>query len=156
MARTDQRTNLIKGTATNDSATAGYVGEYVESVIGSTTLPLSGQYGDLTSITLTAGDWDVTAVCTFLRNSASYTTFDFIIGISTTSGNNSTGLVAGSNSQETQLSGTGFNFTQLALDVPSYRISVSGSLTVYLKAYPGSYSSGTPKGIGRLSARRVR
>ena len=54
----------IVGTATNDSATAGNVGEYVSSAV-TPAYPItltSTQYADVTSISLTAGDWDVTGM----------------------------------------------------------------------------------------------
>src|SRR4029077_4886616 len=51
----------LLGTATNDNATAGNVGEYIESVIpaGAAIAITSATNTNLTSISLTAGDWDV-------------------------------------------------------------------------------------------------
>lgn len=139
-----------KGTATNDSAATGYIGEYVESVVSAVSFPSTGAYGDLTSISLTAGDWDVAATISSTPNGATVTTV--IIGVSTTSGNSSTGLVFGSNAAYAALP----NATNDAAGfIVAYRISLSATTTVYFK-FRSSYSVATPKASGRLSARRVR
>jgi hypothetical protein len=138
----------IKGTTTNDNASSGVVGEYIESITAGTAVAASGTYGDVTSISLTAGDWDVTAINYF--NSGTAITIA-ITGISTTSGNSSTGLVAGSNQAIDVIGATTHDFTQV---VSSYRMSLSGTTTVYLKesaTYTGSFFC-----TARLSARRMR
>jgi len=64
------------GETTTGSATAGNVGEYIESIIasGSAVSLVSGTPKDLTTISLTAGDWDVTATIFYLfPASTSYT-----------------------------------------------------------------------------------
>jgi len=141
---------MAKGTTTNDSAAAGYIGEYIESVIDTAqNFPTSTQYGDLTSISLTAGDWDVTE--TFRASLNSSTCTDVSCGISVTSGNSTTGLVAGSNlfllAPPTASYGTNMGFT--------YRVSLASTTTVYFKIM-ATYSLGNPQARGRISARRVR
>lgn len=153
MARTDQRTNLIKGTATNDAATAGYIGEYIESVVGATNASGTGVWGDLTSISLTAGDWDITGIFYWHSNGATWTYVQS--GISTTSGDSSTGLVAGSNYLVGRWASSSTTPLVVPVAIPNYRISLAASTTVYLK-YNSIYSAGTPQALGRLSARRVR
>lgn len=141
----------VHGTNTNDAGAAAYVGEYVESVISSyTNFSTSTQYGDLTSISLTAGDWDVSLVGDCYGNSAAVTLVNF--GISITSGNSSTGLVNGSNSVYPAPPGTTGDSSGA---ISAYRMSLSGTTTVYFK-YRSSYSVATPQAVGRLSARRVR
>jgi hypothetical protein len=56
-----------KGTTTNDSASAGNVGEYIESNIASADAVslTSTTPANVTSISLTVGDWDVTADVTY-------------------------------------------------------------------------------------------
>lgn len=144
---------VISGTNTNDSAAAGKVGEYIESVVGATNAPTTGQFGDLTSISLTAGDWDVTGTIHFEMNGAS--TSGIQIGISSTSGNSSAGTVLGSS--RFNGSWTASALAPLTFDayVPSYRISLSGTTTYYLK-YLVTYTVATPQGQGRISARRIR
>jgi hypothetical protein len=138
---------MVVGTTTADSAPLGRIGQYIES-IGNTTTAASTTYGDMTSISLTPGDWDVTAVNYF--NSGTAITVA-ITGISTTSGNSSTGLVAGSNQAVDVRADSAHDWTQV---VPSYRMSLSATTTVYLKAsatYTGTFTCSF-----RLSARRVR
>jgi hypothetical protein len=139
------------GVATNSNASAGYVGEYIESVVGLTNFPATTNYGDLTSISLTAGDWDVTAVMTAIINAATFNGA-LAMGISVTSGNSTTGLVDGSN-RAWILAPTAV--TDSTGCIPAYRISIASTTTVYLKFRAG-FSAGTPRAQGRLSARRVR
>ena len=140
----------ILGVATNSSATAGNVGEYVESVVGATNYAATTQWGDLTSMSLTAGDWDVSLVVNSDPSGATMTVIQ--AGISTTSGNSSTGLVLGS-SYVQDLAPTAV--AQTSEVIPSYRMSLAGTTTIYAKI-AAVYSAGTPRVYGRLSARRVR
>jgi hypothetical protein len=76
----------VQGTNTNDSASSGYVGEYVASsvVSGSAVSLTSSTPTNMTSISLTAGDWDVTFQASYaLGASTSITTI--VSSISTTS-----------------------------------------------------------------------
>lgn len=141
----------LPGTATNDNASAGNVGQYIESVISiSANFPATGVWGDFTSISLTAGDWDVSAVMVHFPNGG--TQSDASTGISTTSGNSSTGLVFGSN----YINGpAGTAAADQTLTIPAYRMSLSGTTTVYFK-YMADFTVGTPKALGRISARRMR
>lgn len=142
----------IKGTTTNTNASTGYIGEYVESVVGNTNFPSSGVIGDLTSISLTAGDWDVTIVGDATRNGATWTVLDF--AITSTSGNSTTGRVVGSNWFE--ISGTfGAIFDTFDTSIANYRVSINSTTTYYYK-YMSIYSVATPTLRGRLSARRIR
>ncbi len=52
---------LISGTTTNDSAAAGFVGEYIFSTIptGSAVSLTTATPANITSIALTPGDWDI-------------------------------------------------------------------------------------------------
>ena len=54
-------TGAILGTTTNDNAAVGYIGEYVESNISSSSAVsfTTNVSKNITSISLTAGDWDV-------------------------------------------------------------------------------------------------
>jgi hypothetical protein len=153
IAFTSTSTQGIVGTTTNDSAATGNVGQYTESVISTpASAPTSAQWGDLTSISLTAGDWDVTAIATCILNGGTATVRPQV-GISTTSGNSATGLIDGSNWVWAPASPA--STANASAAVPSYRMSLSGTTTVYLKVQFG-YSAGTPQFQGRLSARRVR
>jgi hypothetical protein len=140
-----------KGTATNDDAAAGYIGEYIESSITSATnYPSTGTWGDLTSISLTAGDWDVSAM--IQQTTPGTMTGESRLGISTTSGNSATGLVIGKN-RLTHPNATATADT--GMSIMPYRLSLSGTTTVYFK-YFTEFSAGTPKAVGTIRARRVR
>lgn len=143
----------IKGTTTNDSATAGDVGEYVQSVVADVSVGTTAQYYDITSISLTAGDWDVTGIVIYIRNGASWTGKE--LGISQTTGNSGSGLVAGSSVAYSYTTATSTVDTHVTLSIPSYRISLSGNSTIYLKGNL-TYTAATPLHSGRLSARRIR
>lgn len=147
---TPGQTTGIVGTTTNNNVQAGSVGESVSSVQGAASVPTSGQYGDLTSISLTAGDWDVTGMVQFNANGATVTVI--IMGISTTSGNSSTGLTAGSAVSNGPPPVVTYDVN---LSVPPLRFSLSGTTTIYLK-YFSTYTVAVPLAAGRLSARRAR
>ncbi len=141
-------TSGIIGTTTNDSAAAGSVGEYIESVSSSgTNFPTSTNLGDLGNIVLTAGDWDISMNFNGVNAASSNVTL-MGAGIGTASGNSATGLVQGSNYFE-------LSFAPGTWTIAAFRVSITGSTTYYLK-YKATYSSGPPKGYGRISARRVR
>lgn len=142
--------NPVHGTNTNDSASAGYIGEYISSYQSITNFPTTGQYGDLTNISLTAGDWDVTVVAQAIANGATVTAMK--VGASVSSGNDSTGLVDGDN-LATLVNPT--TATDTGGAVPAIRFSLSTTTTVYYKFF-SAYSVATPRCRGRISARRVR
>jgi len=58
-------TSGIIGTTTNNNAAAGSVGELISStvLVGSAVSLTTGVSADITSISLTAGDWDVWGIC---------------------------------------------------------------------------------------------
>lgn len=138
----------IRGSATSDSAATGFVGEYVESVVGATSFPATTVIGDATSISLTAGDWDVSL---FAQVGIFSTGTRWIAAITTSPGNSATGWVDGSN----RLDAIFNSAVVITAGIPSYRMSLSGTTTVYFKMF-AEYASGSPTIRGRLSARRVR
>lgn len=140
-----------KGTITNDSANAGDIGEKISASIGATNFPTSGQWGDLTSISLTAGDWDVSLIGEITRAGSTFT--DGMVGISVTSGNSSTGLTAGVSRLYFDLTGITFLVFPICLSV--VRISLNSTTTVYFK-YFADYSAAVPTMTGGIFARRVR
>ena len=145
----------VAGTATNDSAATGNLGEYIESVTGIVAVNgTTGQYKDITSISLTAGDWDVSGVMQFEESGGSAITY-FGTGISVTAGNDATGLVQGSSFLNHQPN-SAVTVETIGIVIPSLRMSLAGTTTVYLKCYV-NYTIATPNTSGaRLSARRVR
>jgi hypothetical protein len=147
-------TQLIgKGTLTNDSAATSYIGEYLESIVSTfTSVPANAVIGDVTSLTLTGGDWDITGLVTTTAFGATVT--GWWMGLSITSGNSETGLVDGYNIATPLSPNAASNMTSC---IPKYRLSrVAGSTVVYLKIRM-VYSGGpVPKAAGSITARRVR
>lgn len=145
--------SVIQGTTTNDAAAAGTVGEYVDSYVTVTSAPTNSEWGDLTSISLTAGDWDVSGCAEWQSNGATWT--EVYTGISTTSGNSATGLSSGKTMVVGSWASTSSAIVQFSGCLPRTRISLSATTTVYLK-YLSVYSLGTPRALGYISARRIR
>lgn len=152
-----QRAGQLLGTNTNDSAATGFVGEYISSE--RTTNQAGGASGvwvDVhalgtgNGITLGAGDWDITGI---VSANGAITGTQFAIGISSTPGNSSTGLVTGVNYVETPTVPTAT--CNIMQTIPSWRVSISSPTTYYLKAFM-AYTVGTLNLRGRISARRMR
>lgn len=144
----------IVGTATNDSAATGRVGEYVTAVVllaGKISLT-NVTTANITTISLTAGDWDVGGSLSFLPTAG--TTLNFTAGGATQS-NATLGVqpdIAVVNAYGT----TGAaNAIAISYNVPEQRMSLSGTTTIYLVAQ-GSFSGSTLDGFGRIWARRRR
>jgi len=143
--------NSIAGTTTNDSATAGDVGEVVSSVSTSSNFPATTVYADDTTISLTAGDWLVSV--TYRLGLNANVLHEMIVGISTTAGNSAAGLVDGDNAVNYRWTPNTNDREFLA--IPSYRMSLASTTTVRLKR-AGIYSSTVPVGNGRITAVRIR
>lgn len=142
----------LVGTTTNDNVSGGNVGEYVETYnVPANNFPASGAFGDGTSIVLTAGDWDLSAV---ISATLTVNTTEMQFGISTTSGNSGTGLQIGNNSLYVTVP-TGTASGNTGGNLATYRRSLSGTTTLYLKV-KATYTSTAPTYGCRLSARRVR
>lgn len=153
----DQTTNTLTASATNDNAPAGFLGEYptVGSVaIGSPVSLATDTAKTITSISLTAGDWDVTAIGGFTGVASTSVTY-YLVSISITNNTEDSGNDAEVRDSYPagQLKFAVVN--QMRFAVPTRRISVSGTTTVYLVEQIG-FSAGTASGFGQIHARRVR
>lgn len=146
-------TQLIgKGTATNDSASAGYIGEYIESIVSTATnyTVSTGVYQNITSISLTAGDWDIYGQMDIGPNGATLAG-NMLCAISANSGSTTTDHVTGDNVLSVNGTASTSNFGQTV----SWRRTISGTTTYYLKVSL-AYSAGTPRFRGKIYARRRR
>ena len=148
--------NNLFGTTTNDNATAGNVGEYQSnSVASGSALALStGVTANLTSVILSAGDWDVwgqvlwtfgattNATVLDIGLSTSSATFPPLDGLSVMQWGNSGGQVLGANP---------------TAPVPPVRtrFSLSATTTVFLVVL-AAFTVSTAKAFGSIQARRVR
>jgi len=137
----------IKGTATNDSAQAGSIGEYISSAVGAAGIT-SGTPSNVTSISLTAGDWDVGGSVRFTP-AAGATPSSIAAGINTTS------ATLGGAGTTTQFVGTMAAAQVQIINTPTFRISLSTTTTVYLVQNSG-FSGGTETADGIIRARRIR
>lgn len=151
-ATTTLASSAITATTNSDNASAGVIGEYASSTLSSAVnVAGTGLWGSLLSLPLTAGDWDVTLNMQYLGNGANITAYGTAIGFSPSTG--VSGLVKGDNWVE--WTGAGPSNTNLALSVPTYRVSIPASTTVFAKGNL-TYSVATPQYQCRLSARRAR
>lgn len=147
-ARTNGHQN---GTATNDNANAGEVGEYSESSITSPISLTTGTAINLTSLSLTAGDWDVD--CWGQFNPAGTTTVNFI----TTSLSLTTGtLDVTTNGRWVQNAfNGGVPNAAIIAPVPKHRFSLSATTTVFC-VVRASFGTSTMNVVGIMRARRAR
>lgn len=140
----------LRGTTTNDNAASLMVGEFVSSAIasGSAVSLTTATAANITSISLTAGDWDVEGNVNFSASTATVTGTS--AGISSTSATlPADGTEAYSGVQVTLVSEVD------SVTMPRKRISIAGTTTVYLVG-KSTFSAGTVTAFGSISARRVR
>jgi len=146
----------IKGTVLADSVQGGSIGEVITSTIvtGSSISLTSVTSANVTSIALSAGDWDVDGrVCFTL---ASTTTMGYLSGgintVSATLPVNNAGVAT--------LVGAGTNaVTDVTVDpslsISRVRVSIAAPTTVYLVAR-AKFATSTCKAYGAIYARRAR
>ena len=140
----------LPGTTTNDNATAGNFGQFVSSNVTYSTINLTtGTATNITSISLTAGDWDV------------YGAVMFAPAAGTTSSLVAAGVSAGSATLPDagyyqQLPAQVFTNPFLTtIDAPKQRMSLSTTTTIYLVAQ-ANFAVSTCTAGGHIEARRVR
>jgi hypothetical protein len=143
------------GTTTNDNASAGNVGEYIFSTQvggGSAIVLSSGVAANITSISLTAGDWDVSANMRF--SGGATTTVNAVIGsISATT--NTLDETDMRSANQIYAGGTPFLYTNITNPIGPARFSLAGTTTVYLVGYC-VFAVAACDGWGTIRARRVR
>lgn len=131
-------------------ASAGQVGEVISSAVasGASKVLTTATGTNVTFITLTAGDWDVSGNISFSGVTATIT------GLS--AGINTTTLTVPTDGTEVY-SGVAVTLLSLteSITIPRKVVNVSGSTAVYLVA-KSTFTAGTVSGFGSLTARRVR
>lgn len=145
-------TNLV-GTNTTDSAATGRLGEYVEAIraSGAALVLVSTVAQNVTSISLTAGDWDVDGNVCFAPDATTVRALS-IGGISTTTAT----LPATSNVRGTlAYNSADANANAYSVTTPITRISLAATTTVYLVGY-AQFSVAAQSMFGTIRARRVR
>ena len=137
----------ILGASTNSSAPSGYVGEVISSVIvsGSAVSFTTATPRNITSISLTAGDWDVWGNVYFIGSTTNMTSV--FLWISSTSATvpdpsvyNALNPIANA---------------AVGLNAPALTFQLSGTTTIYLSA-EANFATGTATGCGGIYARRRR
>lgn len=146
-AITPQSTGGIVGTTTNDNANAGSVGEYFSGSGNGVSLT-SGSYADIATITLTAGDWDVTGVAQF--NPAGSTVISAMIAGTSITANTNPGAPQAETIQITLAAGVGW-----AIPIPITRFSLASTTTIRL-GMQANFTTSTCTGSAWIRARRVR
>lgn len=142
--------SAVTGTITNNNASAGFIGEYSSASLASgsalaltTATPLN-----VISLSLTAGDWMVTGVCGYHPAGSANVSY-FEQSISTTSG------TIGALGSFTVVSTVAVPTVDQVMPLPSVRISIAATTTVYLVAQ-AAFTVGTVAAYGFISARRMR
>lgn len=140
----------IVGSATNDTASTGDVGEAVASTVavGSAVALTTNTPANVTSVTLTAGDWDVSGVVNLAFGSATHT--GSAASFSTTTATLATDGSEGYNGEQITITST-----TGSVPVGLGRVSLSATTTVYLVAR-STFSAGTVGAFGKIVARRRR
>lgn len=143
----------IRGTTTNDSANAGFVGEYLASSTTFINTAASTHYEDVATITLTPGDWDVSAAETLELNTGSGLT-SWVGGVSDFSGDTSNNLHYGDSAFSGAIP-TSANNASIAYPSTQWRVPIGTTKPLYLKNSV-TCTSGQPKIAGTIQARRIR
>lgn len=142
----------LVGTSTNDSASAGNVGEVVRSDIGSGSAVslTTSTAANVTSISLTAGDWDVYGVV--LVNNGGSTVMTYLAGGVTPTSATLTNQPTGSyNVWMGSVTGT----VTPVVGAGALRVSVSSTTTYYLVS-TAIFTTSTCAAYGSIWARRAR
>jgi len=139
--------NLIIGVTTNSNAPTGFVGEYQTNSTYGVSLSTAAT-SNATSLSLTAGDWDVWGSVQFVpAGSTAYNSV--LLGINTTSS------TIGALGTYIELNGSFVTGNPITLSTPVVRISLASATTVYLPAL-ANFSVSTMIANGFIAARRVR
>lgn len=147
--------SYIMGTTTNDNALTGYYGESFSSTTAVEVSLSSNVYNAVVSVTLTAGDWDVSASGYWNTTGVTVNPTNFEWAISTSNGNNITGAIIGESYFLDRINGATANLQYRSFGIPPVRRSIGATTTYYLKMYYAG-SPTLPTLAGRISARRVR
>jgi hypothetical protein len=146
--------NVLAGVQDGTAFTAGAVGEIVESKISiAQNAAGTGTYLALTSVSLTAGDWDISASAIASPNGATVTVdgaVELLLG--TTSASNSGTTVGYDRMVSGQPIASGVHIT---MAIPAKRVNINTTTIYYLNVL-ATFTVGTPQFQGSITARRAR
>lgn len=140
----------INGTNTNDNAAAGQVGQYVTASNTGVALT-TGVVANITSISLTAGDWEITGWVSVTTGAGA--TLTQITGVATTVSSSSVTPIETGNLLSLLVT---YPASQSqSLPIPATRLSIASTTTVFLNVFT-TFGAGTNTAGGQIRARRVR
>jgi hypothetical protein len=143
-------TTIVKGSTSGSGPSAGYIGEQISSFVGTGSEVSMGGTSltatQITSISLTAGIWDISATASCNLNGATVSAATLSINSSVANGTQGSNYVYFFPGVASLYDGSG--------TIPQYRVTLSGSANYYL-IMACTYTVSTPKGYGRISATRV-
>jgi hypothetical protein len=143
----------IEGTNTNDNASAGRVGEYISASreVGSLLALTTGTPVNVTSISLTAGDWLVNAQAYLnLAATTSYTSF-----ISSISGTSATLDATAGRLMRFDTPAAVPGNVNITFGAMTYRLKLAATTTIYLVSQ-ATFTASTANTWGYIGATRVR
>lgn len=143
----------VAGTATNDDATAGNIGEYISStvLIGAAVSLTSTVSADITTISLSEGDWDINAVV--ITNPGALTaTSQYQAWIGTVSATQPTNPNGGGSTGSGAALGAS---SGVFMNMGPMRISLASPATIYLSTAV-TFATSTMSAYGFIGARRAR
>jgi hypothetical protein len=146
----------IVGSTNGVGATAGSYGEYQAAVVplASAVAMANSTIVNIASLSLTAGDWQISGLVQFGGTTAVLTAV--VAGINTTSAVMPiVGTGDGASFAEQSFGATGVEAYGSTLGLPPVRLLLTATTTVYLNAF-GAFASGTLSGYGQITARRMR
>ncbi len=148
-------TITAKGFTDGTFASAGNVGERVEALVsGYTNYTTTATYQPITSITLTAGDWDISSFATFNSNTSTLTGGANVVFALTTISGSVSGATEGktiSYIAQSALIGT----SRQSSSSMRIRVSITATTTYYLNTQ-ATFTLGNPQYVGSMLATRVR
>ena len=141
----------LVGTTTNNNASAGSVGEYLSASLasGSAITLTTGTFANVTTLALTAGDWEVAGQINF-SNSGNVISVGYASASNVTAGLST--LPTGTH-QVGPITGTGFS--SLLLPTGGARFLLAAPATAYLVAL-ANFTTTATTAYGTIWARRMR
>jgi len=143
---TQTGSGTLKGSR-NTAPSIGFLGERISSAVQNIAAGSTGSVKTITSISLTAGVWDVTALSSATSGSINLSLVQ--VGISTT-----TNTIEGNSGDQYQLFAGPASHSFISESVPAFRVILTTTTTYYLVTRV-DYASGSPTVNGRISGVRV-
>lgn len=144
-------TCAIVGTTTNNNAITGNIGETQKvKITASVNPPSTGTAYNLTSVTLTAGNWEIEGQITYVANSGTPTITDMFAAINTTSAT----IPAIPDYAEMYITSTLAAGNGITINAPKQEVKIASTTTYYMVgncSYTGAIGS-----YGYILATRIR